>query len=232
MRSFGPCRSARMAMGRLKRASRDRIVSTLSRRRSRGRWLMLSRNTSAPASNSRAIISGLSEAGPRVAMILVRRARFMLCPLPESRRCPKPRLVSLGRGRWSARSARIGKLNRPALLLAGIDFEEPVAVETAGQAILHAADRELAVSGAHEGAAAPLAAAVVIDGVDVIEARLQGSLKQRFAAARVQVPPAFRHPALAVAVAERDADAARGHVAHAQIGAGRSAPARRGQGNG
>ena len=36
-------------------------------------WLMLMRNTSAPAMNNFSIISGLDDAGPRVAMILTLR---------------------------------------------------------------------------------------------------------------------------------------------------------------
>jgi hypothetical protein len=72
-------------MGRLYLASTERIISTRSFSRSRGRWLMLRRNTSAPASNSLAIISGDSDAGPKVARIFVRRARLMvIAPLGGS----------------------------------------------------------------------------------------------------------------------------------------------------
>src|SRR5918993_3589477 len=136
---------------------------------------MLRRKVSAPASNSRAIISGLSEAGPRVAMILVRRERFM--PRLPVRRgiIHKQGGTSTGRRR-RGRPAGVAELDRPALLLAGVDLEEAVAVEAAGEAVLDAADRELALAGAHEGAAAPLAAAVVIDRVDIVEARRELTL--------------------------------------------------------
>src|SRR6516225_1551888 len=40
-------------------------------------WLMLIRNTSAPASNSPAITSGSEDAGPSVATILLRRSRLI-----------------------------------------------------------------------------------------------------------------------------------------------------------
>src|SRR5918993_3384796 len=176
-----------MATGRLALASTPRMVSTFSRRRSRGRWLMLRRNTSAPASCSRAIISGLSEAGPRVAMILVRRERFM-SPAPSLNeklargwrvRCNNARRKRPCHGRLSirpllqrcSRPARIGELDGPALLLAGVHLEEARAVETAGQAILDTANGELPVAGAHEGAAGPLAAAgAIVEGVEVVEA--------------------------------------------------------------
>jgi len=54
-----------------------RIAVTSSRILSCGVWLMLMRNTSAPASNSREIISAVPEAGPSVATILVRRIRLI-----------------------------------------------------------------------------------------------------------------------------------------------------------
>ena len=51
-RSLGPCRSTRMPIGCLASRSIVRITSTFSGSFSRGRWLMLSRNTSTPARNS------------------------------------------------------------------------------------------------------------------------------------------------------------------------------------
>jgi hypothetical protein len=65
-------------MGRLNLASTARIIATRSFSFSRGRWLMFRRNTSAPARNSFSIISGFSEAGPKVARIFVRRARLIV----------------------------------------------------------------------------------------------------------------------------------------------------------
>ncbi len=49
----------------------ERMVSTNSLSLSCGVWLMLMRNTSAPAVNRAAICSRLDDAGPRVARILV-----------------------------------------------------------------------------------------------------------------------------------------------------------------
>src|SRR5919107_4743564 len=157
-----------MAMGRVNFAWTARIISTRSFRRSRGRWLMLRRKTSAPASNSLAIISGLSEAGPKVARIFVRRARLMSLPP------------------WAV---RFGQLDRPALLSPGIDFEEAAAIEAPGEAILRAANGEFPLARAHEGASAPLAAPVVIDGVHIIESPGELPLEKGFAPARRQVPP-------------------------------------------
>ena len=99
-RSFGPCRSTRIAMGCFSSRSMVRMTSIFSGSFSRGRWLMLSRNTSAPARNSVSIISGVSEAGPRVAMIFVRRERFTVVSMPES----KPRRFQTPDVRQAARS--------------------------------------------------------------------------------------------------------------------------------
>src|SRR3569833_3307685 len=53
------------------------MVLTSSRILSCGVWLILMRNTSAPASNSLRIIALSEEAGPRVARILIRRRRLI-----------------------------------------------------------------------------------------------------------------------------------------------------------
>src|SRR5207249_9213124 len=53
------------------------MVLTNSRILSCGVWLMLMRNTSAPASNSLRIIALSDDAGPRVARILIRRSRLI-----------------------------------------------------------------------------------------------------------------------------------------------------------
>src|SRR5690348_10427018 len=50
---------------------------TSSRILSCGVWLILMRNTSAPASNSRRIMALSDDAGPSVARILIRRRRLM-----------------------------------------------------------------------------------------------------------------------------------------------------------
>src|SRR5712675_2919798 len=55
------------------------MVVTISRILSCEVWLILMRNTSAPASNRRRIIALSEEAGPSVARILMRRRRLMVC---------------------------------------------------------------------------------------------------------------------------------------------------------
>ncbi len=79
-RSFGPCRSTRMPTGRPKRSSSARMARTRSRMASWLAWLMLMRNTSAPASNSRARTAESCEAGPSVARIFTRRILFIFVP--------------------------------------------------------------------------------------------------------------------------------------------------------
>ena len=73
--SFGPCRSTRMAIGRSNSSSIERIIATRSRIASCEAWLMLMRKTSAPATNRLATTARSVEAGPSVAMILMRRLR-------------------------------------------------------------------------------------------------------------------------------------------------------------
>ena len=67
----------------------------------------------------------------------------------------------------------------------------------------------------------PFAAAVVIDGIDVIVTCDQRAAEQRFAGTRRDVPPAFGGPALGVLVAERYANAAASVVAQPEVGLGR-----------
>ena len=117
-----------------------------------------------------------------------------------------------------------GQLHGPSSLFAGIDFEEPGAVEPARQAILGALDGEFLVTRTHEGLSRPFAAAVIVEGVDVIEARDKRSAQQRFATAGGYVPPAFGGPALGVLVAERNADPARRVVAEPKVGRRRTVP--------
>src|SRR5207248_9132895 len=68
----------------------------------------------------------------------------------------------------------VRQLHRPCPLLTRIDLEEAGAVKAARQAIFSALDRELLVARAHEGLPRPLAAAVVIERVDVIETGNEG----------------------------------------------------------
>src|SRR5438105_15455494 len=96
----------------------------------------------------------------------------------------------------------IGEADGPLLRLAGVHLEEPGALIAALLAILDAADRERFVCSAHEVGSRPLAAAVVIEGVNVDEAAGDRSLQQRLAGLRGDVPPAFRSPTVLVAIAD------------------------------
>src|SRR5271169_5650343 len=99
----------------------------------------------------------------------------------------------------------IGELDRPAFrILAGVDLEKAGAVVAAHETILPPLDLELAVGGAHKGLALPFAAALV-HRIDVIVLRRQRAAQKRRAVERLEVPPAFADPALAVGIGERDA---------------------------
>ena len=80
-RSFGPCKSTRMATGRPTWASTVRTALAAFCKPRWSVWLMLMRKTSAPASNRARILSGVLLAGPRVARILVLRARLKVYSL-------------------------------------------------------------------------------------------------------------------------------------------------------
>ncbi|CEJ14239.1 hypothetical protein BN1110_04567 [bacterium YEK0313] len=121
--------------------------------------------------------------------------------------------------------AVIGELDGPGALVLGIDLEETDPVIAAGEAFLDAANGELLVARAHEGTPRPFAALIVVDCVEIIEARHQRTAQNGLATARGDVPPALRGPALAVLVADGDADPAAGRVAQLQIG--RRRPGRR-----
>ena len=190
------------------------------------------RNTSAPASNSRAIIVGVGGGGPErgddlgaaqashcagASAAAVRRRRRR----PRRRQHRRARGVS-GRccGACSAVSVSCTVQERCSPVSTS---KKPVRSIAARQAILGAPNGEFLVARAHVGLARPFAAAVVVDRVDVIEARDQRAAQQRFAGSRRQVPPAFGGPALGVLVADRDADPAAGVVAQPEIGHGRRA---------
>src|SRR5258708_15181247 len=109
-------------------------------------------------------------------------------------------------------------------------LEEAGAVETRRQEILGAFDAEFLVARAHEGLSRPLAAAVVIECIDVIIAGDQRAAQQRLAAPRGHVPPALGGPALGVLIAERDADPACRIVAETKVSRRRTVPqARQGE---
>src|SRR6516162_4517436 len=74
-RSFGPCRSARMPIGRPVAPSIRLIAANRARWSLCVPWLKLSRKTSTPASNNARICSGVELEGPSVATILTLRCR-------------------------------------------------------------------------------------------------------------------------------------------------------------
>ncbi len=79
-RSFGPWRSARMPIGRSSSFSTCRMIRWRAAISSWVPWLMLRRNTSAPASCSARMRSWSLEDGPSVATILTLRRRLMGLP--------------------------------------------------------------------------------------------------------------------------------------------------------
>src|ERR1700712_2722983 len=85
------------------------MVATSSRILSCAVWLILMRNTSAPASNSLRIIGRSDDAGPRVARILIRRRRLIVsAPRLAAERGQPP-------GRLEVRlEVRLGVVVRPA----------------------------------------------------------------------------------------------------------------------
>src|SRR6476620_9490912 len=137
------------------------MVCTSSRILSCGVWLMLMRNTSAPASNSFRIIALSDDAGPSVARILIRRSRLIawaprlaaadpVCPGREPRPdrlvlpCPEFPARAAPAARWLrsiARSMLAVRRCRPRKSQCGV---------TARQAILGALDSEFLVARTHE----------------------------------------------------------------------------------
>src|ERR1700756_2520548 len=115
---------------------------------------------------------------------------------------------------------RFGELDGPGRLVAGIDFEKAGAIIAAREAIVRTADGELLFPRAHECLAGPFSAAVIVDRIDVIEARNERAPQHSLAAAGGDVPPAFGGPAFVFLVADRDAEPVAGIVAEAEIGPG------------
>ena len=148
------------------------------------------------------------EAGPSVARILIRRRRLMACFRARRLAADQTRPEAFRLADWAGRAspgngsagcrrvrpfpgfpapaarllfAGFGQLHGPGALLAGVDLEEAGAVETARQAILGALDGEFLVARAHEGLSRPLAAAVVIERIDIIEPCDQRAAQQGLA---------------------------------------------------
>src|SRR5256885_12998827 len=83
------------------------MVLTNSRILSCGVWLILIRNTSAPASNSFRIIAESDDAGPSVARILIRRSR-LIAWAPRLAADPIRRPAD-----WTSQAPRRGHLGQP-----------------------------------------------------------------------------------------------------------------------
>ena len=171
-RSFGPCRSARMPIGRPDSFSTARIAAMSSRIASCGVWLMLMRKTSAPAceqARDRRLIGGRRPEGRDD--LGAAQASHLVC-FGWARRAPPGGQWRILRQRLLRRLlGRFGELHGPGALLAGVDLEEAGAIIAAREAVLDAADGEFLVARAHEGLARPFAAAVVVDRIDIVKAR-------------------------------------------------------------
>src|SRR6516165_9673896 len=139
------------------------------------------RKASAPAANRLAMTLRSEEAGPSVATTLVRRRRRIVSASWRRRRHARTSPSRRGLQHWHPRLQRLHghlvrrfrQLDGPGRLVAGIDFEEAGTVITAGETVFGAADREFLLARAHKGLPGPFAAAVVIDRIDIIEARHQ-----------------------------------------------------------
>src|SRR6185312_13906273 len=152
-----------MPSGWLRVFSTSRILRTVSRIRSWLAWLMLMRNTSAPARASSSMTLMSSEAGPRVATIFTRRKRLIGLGYSLSRcrwsswrlgapshrdwgcRCRRPGShrdcrsgVGIGAVLVGGVGRRIGQLQRPIGLVLRVDLKEPGALIAAREAILDA----------------------------------------------------------------------------------------------
>ena len=92
----------------------------------------------------------------------------------------------------------ISQFHGPIRLFLGVDLEKATLFEAAAIAIVNPLDRELDVVGAHIDGAAPLAALVVIEGVDVVETGAKLVLDQKRTGLAVDIPPAFARPAVPV----------------------------------
>lgn len=74
-------------------------------------------------------------------------------------------------------------MHGPGPLLSSVDLEIARAIIASSQAVVGASDRELFFTGTHVGLSRPLAAAIIVDGVDIVVARDQCASQQRLARA-------------------------------------------------
>ena len=138
---------------------------------------MLMRNTSAPASNSRAIIVGLPTRPARAWRRSWRGAGVSFgCCLRRRPTAARWRPAAAALRRRVGCSGRSGGCSAVSVSCTVQERCSPVSTSkkpvrsiAARQAILGAADGEFLVARAHEGLARPFAAAVVVDRVDVID---------------------------------------------------------------
>src|SRR5260370_41113993 len=158
-----------------------------------------------------------SWSGADVASVAASRRRCWRGWSARSRRGLKHRNARL-QGLHGCLVGRFGEMDGPGRLVAGVDFEKAGAIIAAREAIVRTADGELLFPRAHECLAGPFSAAVIVDRIDVIEARNERAPQHGLAAAGGNVPPAFGGPALVLLVADRDADPVAGIVAEAGIG--------------
>ena len=106
-----------------------------------------------------------------------------------------------------------------------VDFEKARAFVIRVRAVLDAANGERLVGGAHDGLAAPFAAAIIIERVNIVIARDERAFQQHFAGLRGDVPPAFADPAGLVLISDCDTDAAGGRIAELEIRRAEDGPA-------
>ena len=85
----------------------------------------------------------------------------------------------------------------PTALLGGVDLEESRPLIASGDTVLDAADREQLASRTHERLAAPFAAVLAVDRVEVVIARGKSAGEQRSAFRSADVPPALNKSAVA-----------------------------------
>src|SRR5262245_22843354 len=154
-----------------------------------------------------------------VASVSVSRRRRRRCGAAGGRRRLQHRNPRL-QGLHGNLVRRLGQLDGPRRLVAGVNLEKAGAVVAARQALFRSADREFLFARAHERLTRPFAAAVVIDGIDVVEAGDERSAQHGLAAASAEIPPALGGPALVLLVSDRNTDAIPGVVAEAEVGPG------------
>ena len=156
--------------------STARIVATSSRMRSCEEWLMLMRNDVGAGLEQLAdhlrVAGGGAERGDDLGAA---QASHRRAGIPGSCDGPAVRAWAAGRRACSGRCGLVSPASVSCTVQARCSpvstSKKPVRSIAARQAILGAADGELFFAGAHEGLARPFAAAVVVDGVDVIVAR-------------------------------------------------------------